>query len=178
MITFEPLTLKRVGGGRNPPKPTFRARHFVCDLLRSVKPSCIFHFWCLKQVKHINLGGCIENFSKILSFEKKNFVEAWSKILKNLFFTKISQKMYCFRSNLSLECCQLSFDIHIAYVGQKLRIFKFLYQKQVNFQSQTRLLRRPLLEKLYIIGMYSMTLLVDKDPNFHLRSCLGDLDEK
>ena len=100
------------------------------------------------------------------------------KILKNLFFTKISQKMYCFRSNLSLECCQLSFDIHIAYVGQKLRIFKFLYQKQVNFQSQTRLLRRPLLEKLYIIGMYSMTLLVDKDPNFHLRSCLGDLDEK
>ena len=66
----------------------------------------------------------------------------------------------------------------MAYVGQKLRIFKFLYQKQVNFQSQTRLLRRPLLEKLYIIGMYSMTLLVDKDPNFHLRSCLGDLDEK
>ena len=79
---------------------------------------------------------------------------------------------------MSLECCQLSFDIHIAYVGKKFWIFKFLYQKQVNFQSQTRLLRRPLLEKLYIIGMYSMTLLVDKDPNFHLRSCLGDLDEK
>ena len=76
------------------------AYNFVCDELRSVKPSCIFHFWCLKQVEN------------------------------------------------------------------------------VNFQGQTRLLRRPLLEKLYIIGMYSMTLLVDKDPNFHLRSCLGDLDEK
>ena len=107
----------------------------VWDKIMGVKSSCSFYFWCLKQVKHINLGGCIENFSKILSFEKKNFVEAWSKILKNLFFTKISQKMYCFRSNLSLECCQLSFDIHIAYVGQKLRIFKFLYQKASKFSK-------------------------------------------
>ena len=27
-------------------------------------------------------------------------------------------------SNLNLECFQLSFDIHIVHVGQKLRIFK------------------------------------------------------
>ena len=60
-----------------------------------------------------------------MSFEKKNFVEAGTKILKNPFFTKISQKLFCFRSNLSLECRQLSFDIQIAYVGQKLQFSIF-----------------------------------------------------
>ena len=122
-------------GGWNPPQPLSTAYRFVCDELRSVKPSCIFHFWCLKQVKNINLGCCIKIFSKNLSFDKKNFVEAGTKILKNPFFTKISQKMYCFRSNLSLECCQLSFDIHIAYVGKKWQIFKFFILKASKFSK-------------------------------------------
>ena len=47
------------GGGRNQPTALSMAYRFVCDEVRSVKPSCIFHFWCLKQVKNINLGGCI-----------------------------------------------------------------------------------------------------------------------
>ena len=75
-------------GGWNQPTATLKARHVVCDEVRSVKPSCIFHFWCLKQVKNINLGGCIKKFSKNLSFEKKNFVKAGTKILKNPFFAK------------------------------------------------------------------------------------------
>ena len=36
----------------------------------------------------------------------------------------------------------------------------------------------PFWQKLYIIEICSITLLVDKDPNFHLKSCIVDLDEK
>ena len=46
------------GGGRNPPETLSMAYRFVCNEVKSVKPSCNFHFWCLKQVKNINLGGC------------------------------------------------------------------------------------------------------------------------
>ena len=83
-------------GGRNQPTALSMAYRFVCDEVRSVKPSCIFHFWCLKQVKNINLGCCIKNFSKNLSFEKKNFVKAGTKILKNPFFAKISKQIVFF----------------------------------------------------------------------------------
>ena len=86
--TFVDVNPNKGGEGWNPPEPLSTAYRFVCDELRSVKPSCIFHFWCLKQVKNINLGGCIKNFSKNLSFEKKNFVVAGTKILKNRFFQK------------------------------------------------------------------------------------------
>ena len=63
----EPKKLKdfnpnKGGVGRNPPIPTLTARHFVCDEVRSVKPSCNFHFWCLEQVKNINLEGCKKKF--------------------------------------------------------------------------------------------------------------------
>ena len=53
------------GGGRNPPEALSTAYCFVCDEVRSVKPSCIFHFWCLKQVKNINLGVVHKNVRKI-----------------------------------------------------------------------------------------------------------------
>ena len=61
-LTFNP---NKGGVGRNPPIPTLTARHFVCDEVRSVKPSCNFHFWCLEQVKNITLEGCKKIFQKI-----------------------------------------------------------------------------------------------------------------
>ena len=42
------------------------------------------------------------------------------KFLCNFFHNKL----YFFMLNLNLECFQLSFDIHIVHVDQKLQIFK------------------------------------------------------
>ena len=52
------LTLKRVGGWKVP-TATLRACRVVCDEGGGMKPSCNFHFGCLKQVDNINFGGCL-----------------------------------------------------------------------------------------------------------------------
>merc|ERR1711997_1450729 len=117
-----PLTLKRVGG-RNQPTALSMAYCFVCDEVRSVKPSCIFHFWCLKQVKNLN-------------FEKKKFCQSRDENFeKSVFCKKFQSKLYFSMSNWNLECFQLSFDIHIAYVGKKWHIFKFFILKASKFSK-------------------------------------------
>ena len=59
-------------------------------------------------------------FLKNLSWEKKNFVETGAKILKKKNYDFFYSKLYFLMSNLNSECFQLSFDVHIVYVGQKL----------------------------------------------------------
>ena len=63
------------------------------------------------------MGGCIMNFLKNLSFEKKMQSKNETKILKNLFYATFSEQIIFFMSNLNVECFQLSFDIHIVHVG-------------------------------------------------------------
>ena len=72
----------------------------------------------------MKMGGCIINFSKNSRFEKKIAVKNETKILKNLFFFKFfHNKWHLFMSNMNVECFQLSFDVYIVHIGQKL-IFK------------------------------------------------------
>ena len=55
LVTFNP---KKDGGwGWNVPAATLKACRVVCDEARGIKPSCNFHFGCLKQVNDINFGG-------------------------------------------------------------------------------------------------------------------------
>ena len=46
------------------------------------------------------------------------------KFFKILFSHIFSQQILFLMSNLNVECFQLSFDVHIVHVSQKLRIFK------------------------------------------------------
>ena len=75
-------------GGWNPPEPLSTAYRFVCDELRSVKPSCIFHFWCLKQVKNINLGGLYKKSFEKFEFRKKKFRRGWYENFEKSVFHK------------------------------------------------------------------------------------------
>ena len=112
-------------GGWNTPTATLNACRVVCHEARGIKPSCNFHFGCLKPVDNLNFGGCLWKFLKNLRYEKKNLNET-----ENFFFWKInllqifSKQIVFFMSNLHLECFQLSFDIHVVHVSQKLWIFK------------------------------------------------------
>ena len=72
----------------------------------------------------MKMGGCIINFLKNSSFEKKNWSKMGPKFWKTDFRKLFFNKFYFFMSNLNVECFQLSFDIHIVHVGQKRRIFK------------------------------------------------------
>ena len=67
-----------------------------------------------------NFLGLSKKFLKNLSWEKKNFVETGAKILKKKIMIFFYNKLYFLMSNVNLECFQLSFDVHIVYVGQKL----------------------------------------------------------
>ena len=60
---------------------------------------------------------------KNFDFEKKKFFsglrQKFLKIQFSLIFSKILIEFYFLRSNLNLECVQLSFDVHIVYLSQK-----------------------------------------------------------
>ena len=127
---FSIFNPKRAGGGLNQPTTTLKACRFACDEVRTMKPSCNFDFGCLKQVNDINFGGCIWKFSKIFDFEKKNAIKNETQNFENLILCKFfHNKLYFFMSNLNLEWFQLSFDIHIVYVGKKWWIFKNCWTK-------------------------------------------------
>ena len=67
----------------------------------------------------MKMGGCIINFLKNSSFEKKIWSKMGRKFWKTDFRKLFYNKFYFFMSNLNVECFQLSFDIHIVHVGQK-----------------------------------------------------------
>ena len=66
------------------------------------------------------MGVVFENFSNFQSenfFFQKNFLE---KFEKSNFLKNFQNKLYFIMSNLNSECLQLSFDVHIVHVSQKL----------------------------------------------------------
>ena len=66
------------------------------------------------------MGVVFENFSNFQSenfFFRKNFCE---KFEKSNFLKNFQNKLYFIMSNLNSECLQLSFDVHIVHVSQKL----------------------------------------------------------
>ena len=95
---FTRVNPKKKLGGRNLPAATLKACRVVRDEAGGIKPSCNFHFRCLKQVDDINLGGCLGKFSKNLSYEKKNPNET-----EKFFFEK---SIFCnfFKTNCIFLC--------------------------------------------------------------------------
>ena len=69
-------------------------------------------------------------FTKIFEkfeFRKKKIPPKMRQNLrKNDFCPIFCNKLHFFMSNLNSECSQLSFDIHIAHIGQKLVKVRFL----------------------------------------------------
>ena len=138
-----------------------------------------FSFLVFKTSEKYKFGGLYIKIFEKFEFRKKKFRQSRDENFeKSVFCKKFQSKSYFSMSNLNLECSQLSFDIHIAYVGKKWQIFKFFIPKGSKFSKSNQATLAPPSGKTIHIAMCSMTLLVDKDPNFHLRSCLVDLDEK
>ena len=46
---FDKVNPNQARGGWNLPEATLTACRYVLDGVRTVKPSCNFHFWCLKS---------------------------------------------------------------------------------------------------------------------------------
>ena len=66
------------------------------------------------------MGVVFENFSNFQLenlFFQKHFFE---KFEKSNFLKNFQNKLYFIMSNLNSECLQLSFDVHIVHVSQKL----------------------------------------------------------
>ena len=105
-------------GGRKYVTSSLTACRSERNRARSVKPHCIFHFWCLKSLYGMILGGYLK-FLKILSFEKKFFFEIVTKILKILFFKKKCNNFLILYQKLNSVCFLLSFDVHIVHIGHK-----------------------------------------------------------
>ena len=117
------------------------------------------------------IGGCLKKILKNFRYEKKNLAENEAKSWKIDFRLLLCNKFYFFVSNLNSVCSQLSFDVHIAYIGEG-QIFCLWF-----FRGQTRWLRRPLTGKVCNIGLVSKSLQVHRDPIYHLRPCLVDLSK-
>ena len=95
-----------------------------------------FSFLVFKTSEKYKFGGLYIKIFKNFSFEKKNFIKAGTKNFeKSVSCKKIQSKSYFSMLNLNLECSQLSFDIHIAYVGKKWQIFKFFIPKGSKFSK-------------------------------------------
>ena len=117
------LTLKRVGGGRNQDIACSIASHFVCDKVKNFKPSCIFHFGCLKSFEKKIWGVVKIFFWKICV---RNFFILWKskkKILKIQFFQKNSYKIVLFHNRFEFRMI-LAF-IWCAYCPYRWKIVFF-----------------------------------------------------
>ena len=74
-------------------------------------------------------------FEKFACQKKKFHHNCRGNFEKSVFCKKFRSKLYFSMSNWNLECFQLSFDIHIAYVGKKWQIFKFFILKASKFSK-------------------------------------------
>ena len=91
--------------------------------VKHVKPSCNFNFWCLEWLMNLNYKVSLEIFWKF-EFWKKNLQKKCVKKIKNMKFLQIFWgKSYILIQNMNLKCFQLSFDVHIVTVSQKLQFF-------------------------------------------------------
>ena len=66
------------------------------------------------------MGVVFENFSNF-QLGKKNFSKnRGEKFEKSNFLKNFQNKLYFIMSSLNSECLQLSFDVHIVHISQKL----------------------------------------------------------
>ena len=72
------------------------------------------------------LGGVYKIFRKICVSNKPIPPKMRQNLGKNNFRPIFCNKLHFFMSNFNSECSQLSFDIHIAHIGQKLVKVRFL----------------------------------------------------
>ena len=79
------LTLNGLGGF-NQDAPCLEACCFLFDAPRSVRPQCIFLFWCLKLVEEKKIWGCKKIFLKNLDL--KFFFQKFSIQKKFFYFSK------------------------------------------------------------------------------------------
>ena len=114
---------KNTGRGLNQPIGTLRARRLVLDGVRIVKPSCKYHFWCLKQLKNISLWGCIKIFLKKLRSNFFFFDKIKVKIFENPIFAKLIIRNCAFF--LKFEFRIFSAFILCIYCPWKLKIMNF-----------------------------------------------------
>ena len=89
-----------------------------------------------KTSEKYKFGGLYTKIFKKFEFQKKKFLRSWGENFEKFVFCNyFYSKLYFFRSNMNLEFLQLSFDIHVAYIGQKWRIFKFFVPKARKFSK-------------------------------------------
>ena len=72
---------------------------------------------------HHKNRGLSKKFFEKLAFRKKMLSKMGRKFFKILFSQIFSKQILFFMSNLNVECFQLSFDMHIVHVGQKMTNF-------------------------------------------------------
>ena len=95
-----------------------------------------FSFLVFKTSETYKFGRLYKNFFEKFEFRKKKFRQSRGENFeKSVFCKKFQSKLYFSMSNWNLECFQLSFDIHIAYVGKKWQIFKFFILKASKFSK-------------------------------------------
>ena len=95
-----------------------------------------FSFLVFKTSEKYKFGGLYIKIFEKFEFRKKKFRQSRDENFeKSVFCKKFQSKSYFSMSNLNLECSQLSFDIHIAYVGKKWQIFKFFILKASKFSK-------------------------------------------
>ena len=128
------LNPNQAGGGWNLPEATLTACRYVLDGVRTVKPSCNFHFRCLKSFYEKKLGGCKKNFWKICD---RNFFflrKLEKKFFEIQFFQKISYTIVLF--DIKYEFRMISAFIWYAYCPCRWKIIIFqksACQKLENF---------------------------------------------
>ena len=165
--------------GLNQDAPCLEACRFPFDAPRSVRPQCIFLFWCLKLVEEKEIGVIKNFFWKIriwiffffkkFSIQKKNFF---------LFFQIFSRKMIFF---VKFEFSMIWAFIYCTYwmcLKKELDFQKFSYQIWANFHYESTQFRLGRTEKLDKLECWSLILQTTGDPNFHLRPCIQVLSEK
>ena len=126
---------QNTGGGCNQDAADSIACRSVCGKVRSVKLG-VFVVYCLVNTWMKKKWGVYIKFFEKFEFRKKKFRQSRDENFeKSVFCKKFQSKSYFSMSNLNLECFQLSFDIHIAYVGKKWQIFKFFIPKGSKFSK-------------------------------------------
>ena len=131
---------------------TSRACHFEANELKFVKPSCNFHFWCLKQMENITFWGCKIFFKKIWVWNIKKPSILGENFLEFNFWKNNNKSLYFFISNLNLECFQLSFDMHIVHIDEKFWIWKNCFGKNEKISNETMLLFYSIMQKKWYKG--------------------------
>ena len=109
-ISWDSFNPNQAGGGWNLPEATLTACRCVLDGVRTVKPSCNFHFRCLKSFYEKKLGGCKKKFLKNLRL--KFFFRR--KLKKKFFWNPIFSKNFIHNSTFWHQIwIQNDFSFHL-----------------------------------------------------------------